>query len=184
MRNAVRAGFWRSPWPGCAGPRHAGSLLVLKRGPAAGATHQLRKMPSFDARRSGYVALELRTPRRQIGITAPLGRRGPNVAGWNFRTISMSDLIPQQTTALRPGLARSSRPAEATMSKKRKTISNLEARDCRWPIGDPRQEGFHFCGEPQVPGQSYCGEHLRLAFQPPRPRHSQATPPLRVPQAA
>ena len=70
------------------------------------------------------------------------------------------------------------------MGKKLKTITSLEPRDCRWPIGDPRQEGFHFCGAPQVAGQSYCSEHLRLAFQPPRPRQSQAVPPLPVRQAA
>jgi GcrA cell cycle regulator len=70
------------------------------------------------------------------------------------------------------------------MTKKRKTVTTLEPRDCRWPIGDPRQEGFHFCGEPKVPGQSYCSEHLRLAFQPAKPRQHQAAPGMLVRQAA
>jgi GcrA cell cycle regulator len=70
------------------------------------------------------------------------------------------------------------------MTKKRKTVTTLEARDCRWPIGDPRQEDFHFCGEPQVPGQSYCSHHLRLAFQPPRPRQHQTGASVPVRQAA
>ncbi|HET6926312.1 MAG TPA: GcrA family cell cycle regulator [Hyphomicrobiaceae bacterium] len=68
--------------------------------------------------------------------------------------------------------------------KKRKTVTTLEPRDCRWPLGDPRQADFHFCGEPQVPGQSYCEEHLRLAFQPPKPRHQPSVPRLPVAQAA
>jgi GcrA cell cycle regulator len=68
--------------------------------------------------------------------------------------------------------------------KKRKTVTTLEPRDCRWPVGDPRQADFHFCGEPQVRGQSYCGEHLRLAFQPPKPRHYPSAPRIPVAQAA
>jgi GcrA cell cycle regulator len=70
------------------------------------------------------------------------------------------------------------------MTKKRKTVTTLEPRDCRWPIGDPRQEDFHFCGAPQVPGQPYCGEHLRLAFQPAKPRQHQLAPGMFVRQAA
>jgi hypothetical protein len=35
-----------------------------------------------------------------------------------------------------------------------------------------------------MPGQSYCNEHVRLAFQPPKPRQPQAVPSLLVRQAA
>jgi GcrA cell cycle regulator len=70
------------------------------------------------------------------------------------------------------------------MTKKRKTVTTLEPRDCRWPIGDPRHDDFHFCGAPQMPGQSYCNDHVRLAFQPPKPRQPQAVPSLLVRQAA
>lgn len=45
-----------------------------------------------------------------------------------------------------------------------KTVSTLEACDCRWPIGDPRHADFHFCGAQQVLGRPYCSEHLALAF--------------------
>lgn len=48
----------------------------------------------------------------------------------------------------------------------RKTIETLEANHCRWPIGEPGQEGFHFCGRDRVPGVSYCLAHARRAFQP------------------
>lgn len=37
---------------------------------------------------------------------------------------------------------------------------------CQWPVGDPRQAGFHFCGAPVQEGCSYCGEHMRMAYQP------------------
>jgi GcrA cell cycle regulator len=58
------------------------------------------------------------------------------------------------------------------MSKTRKTVATLERNDCRWPIGDPRQPDFHFCGAPKLPDRPYCEIHWRMAFQPSRPCHS------------
>lgn len=34
-------------------------------------------------------------------------------------------------------------------------------RQCRWPIGDPRLPGFHFCDAPS--SGTYCAEHHALA---------------------
>jgi len=56
------------------------------------------------------------------------------------------------------------------MSKKNKTVATLEANDCRWPVGDPRESDFHFCGQAKLAGRPYCELHWRLAFQPSRPR--------------
>jgi hypothetical protein len=42
---------------------------------------------------------------------------------------------------------------------KPKTLLDLERIDCRWPIGEPRQPDFHFCGAPQVAGRPYCDLH-------------------------
>lgn len=39
---------------------------------------------------------------------------------------------------------------------------------CRWPIGDPRNPEFHFCGRSKVPGVAYCEFHYRRALQPPK----------------
>ena len=36
---------------------------------------------------------------------------------------------------------------------------------CSWPVGDPKQPGFHFCGEPAEPGRPYCGTHCQQAYQ-------------------
>lgn len=50
-------------------------------------------------------------------------------------------------------------------TKAPKTIDTLEADDCRWPIGDPRRDGFHFCGEPKALGRPYCAHHSALSIQ-------------------
>ena len=52
----------------------------------------------------------------------------------------------------------------------RKTIQTLLESSCRWPIGDPQEEEFHFCGKGKVHGLPYCEFHARRAFQPPQPR--------------
>ncbi|MEM6415781.1 MAG: GcrA family cell cycle regulator [Pseudomonadota bacterium] len=46
------------------------------------------------------------------------------------------------------------------------TVSTLGRNMCRWPIGDPASDDFHFCGAPTQIGKSYCAYHARLAFQP------------------
>jgi GcrA cell cycle regulator len=35
---------------------------------------------------------------------------------------------------------------------------------CLWPIGDPGQPDFHFCGEPSMPGKPYCDSHCARAY--------------------
>jgi GcrA cell cycle regulator len=46
-------------------------------------------------------------------------------------------------------------------------ISMLElgAQMCRWPLGDPRDEKFGFCGDGCVPGLPYCDGHAKVAYQ-------------------
>ena len=44
-------------------------------------------------------------------------------------------------------------------------MANLKPNQCRWPIGDPDSENFHFCGETVFAGKPYCYEHCRQAYQ-------------------
>lgn len=52
----------------------------------------------------------------------------------------------------------------------RRSIQTLEESSCRWPIGDPQEAEFHFCGKAKVAGLPYCEFHSRRAFQPPQAR--------------
>jgi GcrA cell cycle regulator len=52
------------------------------------------------------------------------------------------------------------------------TILTLTGSSCRWPVGHPGEAHFHFCGAKTTPGQPYCGQHARLAYQAPQPRDS------------
>ena len=44
-------------------------------------------------------------------------------------------------------------------------MASLKPNQCRWPIGDPDSEHFHFCGETVFVGKPYCYEHCKQAYQ-------------------
>ena len=44
------------------------------------------------------------------------------------------------------------------------TLMDLKLNSCRWPIGDPKDDDFHFCGADSVTGKPYCAEHCKLAY--------------------
>lgn len=48
-------------------------------------------------------------------------------------------------------------------------ISILELNDrlCRWPVGDPRDSSFGYCGNDVYMAHPYCAEHVAIAFQAP-----------------
>jgi len=45
-----------------------------------------------------------------------------------------------------------------------RVASHVGSRTCSWPMGDPKQPGFHFCGEPAEAGKPYCGHHCHVAY--------------------
>ena len=49
-------------------------------------------------------------------------------------------------------------------SKKGKTLFELKHNECHWPIGDPKDPDFHFCGENAVEGKPYCKKHCAFAY--------------------
>jgi GcrA cell cycle regulator len=48
----------------------------------------------------------------------------------------------------------------------RRTILELNEDTCRWPIGDPGNADFFFCGGRPTAGMPYCAYHARIAYQP------------------
>lgn len=58
------------------------------------------------------------------------------------------------------------------------TVATLKGNMCKWPIGDPAKDDFHFCGQSAPTGKPYCTYHAQLAFQPAqrRPERTTASP--------
>ncbi len=53
---------------------------------------------------------------------------------------------------------------------RRLELVQLTERTCKWPLGDPLQDDFHFCGNDSGESSPYCSYHSRLAFQPSQDR--------------
>ncbi|SNY91787.1 Global cell cycle regulator GcrA [Cohaesibacter sp. ES.047] len=49
---------------------------------------------------------------------------------------------------------------------KRASILTLTENTCKWPIGDPGDGDFHFCGHKSDAGTPYCKYHAEVAYQP------------------
>lgn len=47
---------------------------------------------------------------------------------------------------------------------KKAMLTDLDNHTCRWPLGDPKDENFHFCGKKVKIGQTYCDEHSAIAY--------------------
>ena len=63
---------------------------------------------------------------------------------------------PAKTTPAKKG--------QEKASKKLFTVNDLTSTSCRWPIGDPKDEDFHFCGKEALPDKPYCAEHAEIAY--------------------
>lgn len=56
--------------------------------------------------------------------------------------------------------------AAAVPMARRLELTQLTERTCKWPIGDPLNDDFHFCGNESPDNSPYCIYHQRLAYQP------------------
>jgi GcrA cell cycle regulator len=45
-------------------------------------------------------------------------------------------------------------------------LVDLQSHHCRFPIGDPHDADFAFCGATAIEGLPYCESHCRLAYNP------------------
>ncbi|MCF3933923.1 GcrA cell cycle regulator [Acuticoccus sp. M5D2P5] len=55
-------------------------------------------------------------------------------------------------------------PADIVPLHGKMTLLDLGASCCRWPIGDPSDSGFRFCGARTEAGAVYCSAHADIAF--------------------
>jgi GcrA cell cycle regulator len=89
-------------------------------------------------------------------------------------------VIRDATQPRAPGLPtpeeQAARATLAEIEKMARKLSLLELteRTCKWPIGDPTEESFHFCGLPAAVGKPYCEHHVAVAFQPMSTRRDRA----------
>ncbi len=46
-------------------------------------------------------------------------------------------------------------------------LAAIGEAECRWPLGDPTEEDFAFCGLQVARGHAYCAGHCRMVYRTP-----------------
>ncbi|MFV0627425.1 MAG: GcrA family cell cycle regulator [Alphaproteobacteria bacterium] len=84
------------------------------------------------------------------------------------KTTAKEKIKENKTTAIEVEKEEFIAPIESSTHPKSKDglirLVDLDSHTCRWPIGDPKDEKFHFCGKKVRIGQTYCEEHSETAY--------------------
>jgi len=70
--------------------------------------------------------------------------------------------LRSRPSPIRREQGRARTPAPKPVESRPKRVSE---RECHWPIGHPREQGFHFCGAPAEPDRPYCAAHCAVAYR-------------------
>ncbi|NVD37664.1 GcrA cell cycle regulator [Ensifer sp. HO-A22] len=142
----------------------AAQLGGVSRNAVIGKVHRL----SLPGRAKAGGTTAATRPKQRPATSAP---RAPNYAARvTTRTVTRPagatvlkeeievDLVAEQDFSIRTDVV-------VPMSR-RLELTQLTERTCKWPIGDPLKEEFHFCGNDSPEASPYCTFHARLAYQP------------------
>jgi GcrA cell cycle regulator len=121
----------------------ASQLQGVTRNAVIGKIHRLGKRPEGQITRPRPARATAHPGRRPAAVEARRAAPQPQPE-WTDRPFRRAALLEE------PGLA---------------TTATLEAHMCRWPIGDPDEAGFSFCGRSADGVRPYCQGHSRLAYK-------------------
>lgn len=119
-----------------------------------------------DKRTLTQIAMTLRKTRNSVaGLLTRHGMMGSRTTGQR----QPASGSPRRRSSTRTILRKTDEPQAFILATGlHVTVTDLEADMCRWPIGDPRDSDFHFCGHPSASGRSYCEHHLSRSVEKPR----------------
>lgn len=147
----------------------AAQLGGVSRNAVIGKVHRLKL--------SGRGKITTAAPRsKKVNTVAAAARPAASQTGARQQTTIRTATVTKTVgaTALQMGYEMEAvaeqviRPASDVVVPISRNLSllQLSERTCKWPIGDPLSEDFHFCGNESGESSPYCGYHSRLAFQP------------------
>lgn len=102
----------------------------------------------------------------RFGETTRPERPSPKEIPWRSRVSHAAN----RATAVRQERKRADRSIFATAEvgeMRRIGLPDISEVHCRWPLGDPTEEDFVYCGLQVARGHSYCAGHCRLAYRLP-----------------
>ena len=112
------------------------------------------------------------TPSRPVKRPPRLARPKPRLQPDGTVTAPKPQQAPAAETALRSSeraAMLAALPPQPLSDGEAATILTIRDSMCKWPIGDPADPNFAFCGRKATCGP-YCAEHAKVAFQPARKR--------------
>ncbi|MGY5777772.1 GcrA family cell cycle regulator [Rhizobium sp. LEGMi135b] len=152
----------------------AAQLGGVSRNAVIGKVHRLN-LPG--RAKAGGTTAAARTPKRSAAA--------PRAATYGSRVATRTVVTRQQgATMLKEEIDVDSvneiqyRPASNVVVpiSRRLGLTELTERTCKWPVGDPLKDDFHFCGNESPDSSPYCTYHQRLAYQPVHERRRPAQP--------
>lgn len=126
----------------------------LSRNAIIGKVHRLK----LDGRRPRMRARPLPKPTR-------VGRRAPRPGRLTSYLPAQPQMKPREEIMPVCDLPPDQSPHAVT-------LMGLTNESCRWPMGDPADKAFCYCGHPSADvdaGTVYCARHAQLAYRKPRP---------------
>ena len=137
----------------------ASQLGGVTRNAVIGKVHRLglsgRATPSRPVKKPPRLARP-KPPRQKVdAVVVATGEKAAPV-----RTVSVPQAEKEAAAHLPPAILEDGSTA---------SILNIRDSMCKWPIGDPADANFAFCGR-KAEGGVYCAEHAKVAFQPARKR--------------
>ena len=78
-----------------------------------------------------------------------------------------NDPVKRTSSAIAAAVARPeplNEPAPMPMPMPPAPKERASGPSCNWPIGDPGDADFRFCGQPASSGKPYCAEHCAKAY--------------------
>lgn len=167
-------------------------MIGKGNGPRVGWTndmeHRLRTMV-YEGQSAKDIAKALGvTKGAVVGKVNRLGLdlRGHKVRAGHFRRDELRRQVCEQRAATpRPAKVKAPKPAKAAAPAPEPLppepppprdlipLDQLKGEVCRFSYGDPRDEGFGFCG---APGHPWCAEHRAVVFTAVKPRPVSAGP--------
>ncbi|PSH64110.1 MULTISPECIES: GcrA family cell cycle regulator [Phyllobacterium] len=111
------------------------------------------------------------TRSKKVNTNASGGQRNGGSAGHMSsrvvsRSVGATALQTEYSTDLVPHTVMKTVTDVVVPISRRLELVQLSERTCKWPVGDPLQPDFNFCGNDVGESGPYCTYHSRLAYQP------------------
>ncbi len=150
----------------------------LKAGGAPVATDEAKAAPAKKVAATATAAKKTATTKKVATSTkAPAVKKAPAKVAKDSgatkkastksgtKTVATKDVAPAPKKATTTKVSQKNLAMHQRIIQHSLEMANLKPNQCRWPIGDPDSENFHFCGETVFVGKPYCYEHCRQAYQ-------------------